>query len=428
MGLIPVERSIQGVGASGNSARARARSPPCQMPSVTFRPAHGPARYTASAAGCARGRGRGRLSAALVCADQPSRHLDWRADRGARPPAESRDRLRRPERGRARPPVSSCAARSGRVRRHRARPAAACRMGPLGLLPLALLASTLLAQRSLYEHVAARREGLEHGGLAEGRKAVSMIVGRNPEKPRRGRRLARRDREPGGEFLRRRGGAGLLARQWPGLPGIAPTRRSTPPIRMIGHRTPRHLAFGWAAARLDDLVNLPASRLTALLIVVGAGARPERRMPAAPGGRCGATPAGTARPMPAGRRRRWRARWACARGPAHLWRRHRRRLDGRWPAPSHRRRHPAGAAALPDGRALLRRAGRDRGALSSDASELDPLLRLHAGREMVLHSRHLGHEVGGLDQRRLGVAAGDDDVEVGPAGRRAWQPPRRAAR
>jgi adenosylcobinamide-phosphate synthase len=36
---------------------------------------------------------------------------------------------------------------------------------------------------------------------------------------------------------------------------------------MIGHRAPRHLAFGWAAARLDDLVNLPASRLAALLLI-----------------------------------------------------------------------------------------------------------------------------------------------------------------
>jgi adenosylcobinamide-phosphate synthase len=39
---------------------------------------------------------------------------------------------------------------------------------------------------------------------------------------------------------------------------------------MIGHLSPRHAAFGWAAARLDDLVNLPASRLAALLIVAAA--------------------------------------------------------------------------------------------------------------------------------------------------------------
>ncbi len=56
-----------------------------------------------------------------------------------------------------------------------------CRQaGPLALLPLALLASSLLAQRSLHEHVAAVAQGLEQGGLTAGRAAVAMIVGRNP--------------------------------------------------------------------------------------------------------------------------------------------------------------------------------------------------------------------------------------------------------
>ena len=53
--------------------------------------------------------------------------------------------------------------------------------GLLGLIPLALLASTLIAQRSLYEHVARVAEGLERDGLEGGRRAVSMIVGRNPQ-------------------------------------------------------------------------------------------------------------------------------------------------------------------------------------------------------------------------------------------------------
>jgi adenosylcobinamide-phosphate synthase len=44
---------------------------------------------------------------------------------------------------------------------------------------------------------------------------------------------------------------------------------------MIGHRTPRYASFGWAAARLDDLVNLPASRLTALLLVAAAVLRKD---------------------------------------------------------------------------------------------------------------------------------------------------------
>ena len=54
---------------------------------------------------------------------------------------------------------------------------------------------------------------------------------------------------------------------------------------MIGHKTPRHLAFGWAAARFDDLVNLPASRLAAVWLLLAAAAA-RARASAAPGGRC----------------------------------------------------------------------------------------------------------------------------------------------
>ena len=55
-----------------------------------------------------------------------------------------------------------------------------------------------------------------------------------------------------------------------GLPGAALYKAINTADSMIGHRTPRHEAFGWAAARLDDLVNLPASRLSALLLVAAA--------------------------------------------------------------------------------------------------------------------------------------------------------------
>jgi adenosylcobinamide-phosphate synthase len=56
-----------------------------------------------------------------------------------------------------------------------------------------------------------------------------------------------------------------------GLTGAAAYKAINTADSMIGHRTPRHAAFGFAAARLDDLVNLPASRLSALLIVAAAG-------------------------------------------------------------------------------------------------------------------------------------------------------------
>ncbi len=145
-----------------------------------------------------------------------------------------------------------------------------CRpLGPAGLLPLALFASTLLAQRSLHEHVAAVADGLERGGLVEGRKAVSMIVGRNPD-----------SLDEAGvsraaiESLSENFSDGVVAPAFwlgvAGLPGIALYKAINTADSMIGHKTPRHLAFGWASARLDDLVNLPASRLTALLLIAAA--------------------------------------------------------------------------------------------------------------------------------------------------------------
>ncbi len=145
-----------------------------------------------------------------------------------------------------------------------------CRaLGPVGLLPLALLASTLLAQRSLFEHVADVAEGLESGGLREGRKAVSMIVGRNPESLD-----AAGVSRAAIESLSENFSDGVVAPAFwlglAGLPGIIIYKAINTADSMIGHKTPRYLAFGWASARLDDLVNLPASRLTALLLIVSA--------------------------------------------------------------------------------------------------------------------------------------------------------------
>lgn len=146
----------------------------------------------------------------------------------------------------------------------------ACRLlGPWGVIPLALCASSLIAQRSLFEHVERVAAALEKGGLGAGRTAVSMIVGRNPE-----------SLDEAGvsraaiESLAENFSDGVTAPAFwlglAGLPGAVLYKAINTADSMIGHRTPRHEAFGWAAARLDDLVNLPASRLTALLIIVAA--------------------------------------------------------------------------------------------------------------------------------------------------------------
>jgi adenosylcobinamide-phosphate synthase len=134
---------------------------------------------------------------------------------------------------------------------------------------LAVLGSSLLAQRSLASHVKAVADALEREGLAGGRKAVSMIVGRDPDKlDEAGVSRAAI------ESLAENFSDGIVAPAfWLGVGGLAggvAYKAVNTADSMIGHRTPKHEAFGWAAARFDDLINLPASRLTALLLVAAA--------------------------------------------------------------------------------------------------------------------------------------------------------------
>ncbi len=162
---------------------------------------------------------------------------------------------------------------------------------PFGLLLAGILGSTLLAQRSLYTHVAAVADALERHGLEAGRAAVSHIVGRDPQS------LDVAGVTRGAiESLAENFSDGIVAPTvWMvvgGLGGGAGYKALNTADSMIGHRTPRHEAFGWAAARLDDLVNLPASRLSGLLIVTAAAVMP------------GASPSGA-----------WRAMWRDA--PRH---------------------------------------------------------------------------------------------------------------
>jgi adenosylcobinamide-phosphate synthase len=140
---------------------------------------------------------------------------------------------------------------------------------PFGLLVLAVLASTLLAQRSLHTHVAQVAFALERGGLEAGRQAVAQIVGRDPDALDEAG-VARAAIESLAENF----SDGVVAPAFwmavAGLPGAAVYKTINTADSMIGHRTPRHGDFGFAAARLDDLVNLPASRLSAVLIVAAA--------------------------------------------------------------------------------------------------------------------------------------------------------------
>jgi adenosylcobinamide-phosphate synthase len=140
---------------------------------------------------------------------------------------------------------------------------------PFGLIAVAVVASTLIAQRSLHRHVADVAGALERNGLAAGRVAVAKIVGRDTG-ALDAAGVARAAIESLAENFSDAVVAPVFWMAIAGLPGAALYKAINTADSMIGHRTPRHETFGWAAARLDDLVNLPASRLSALLLVAAA--------------------------------------------------------------------------------------------------------------------------------------------------------------
>jgi adenosylcobinamide-phosphate synthase len=144
---------------------------------------------------------------------------------------------------------------------------------PFGTIGVAVLASTLFAQRSLHDHVADVARALDERGLKAGQTAVAHIVGRDPDALDEAG-VARAAIESLAESF----SDGVVAPVfWTALGGLAAGaayKTINTADSMLGHRTERLGAFGWAAARLDDLINLPASRLTALLLVAAAGLTP----------------------------------------------------------------------------------------------------------------------------------------------------------
>ena len=142
--------------------------------------------------------------------------------------------------------------------------AAVVRAIPYGFTIEALLASTLLAQKSLGDAVCAVSAALRRS-LPEGRSAVSHIVGRDPQSLDEAG-VSRAAIESLAESTSDAVVAPLFWLLLFGLPGIAIYKAVNTADSMIGHKTERHLQFGWAAARFDDLLNLIPARLSALLI------------------------------------------------------------------------------------------------------------------------------------------------------------------
>ncbi|MBE9638649.1 adenosylcobinamide-phosphate synthase CbiB [Salipiger mangrovisoli] len=136
----------------------------------------------------------------------------------------------------------------------------------------ALLAWPLIALRSMHDHVAAVAAPLSRGDLAGARRAVSMIVGRDPA-----RLDAAGVARAATESLAENSSDGIIAPLFwgtiAGLPGIAAYKAVNTLDSMIGHRTPRFEAFGKAAARLDDVANWIPARITGGLFALVGGRR-----------------------------------------------------------------------------------------------------------------------------------------------------------
>ncbi len=132
-----------------------------------------------------------------------------------------------------------------------------------------LIAAILSAQRSLCAHVNAVAQGLR-SSLADGRRAVAMIVSRDTG-TMTAPQVARSAIESGAENL----SDGVIAPAFwfllAGLPGLIIYKMVNTADSMIGYRNLRYRDFGWAAARLDDLLNLLPARITALLIALAGG-------------------------------------------------------------------------------------------------------------------------------------------------------------
>ncbi|MCA1412540.1 cobalamin biosynthesis protein CobD [Bradyrhizobium sp. NBAIM20] len=146
--------------------------------------------------------------------------------------------------------------------------------GWVQIVLIGILAWPLVALRSLHDHVAAVATPLLAGDVAAARDAVSRIVGRDPA-----------SLDDAGiaraaiESLAENASDGIVAPVfWGalfGLPGILGYKAINTLDSMIGHRSERHEAFGWAAARIDDVANFIPARLTGFLFVLLAPQRSE---------------------------------------------------------------------------------------------------------------------------------------------------------
>ena len=140
-------------------------------------------------------------------------------------------------------------------------------LGWAGFALLAILSSVLIAQKSLYDHVLAVQKPLAANDIESARYAVSMIVGRETDRLEQDG-VARAAIESLAENFSDGIVAPIFWFVLFGFPGLVVYKIVNTADSMIGHKNERYMWFGWASARLDDLLNLAPARLTMLLLLL----------------------------------------------------------------------------------------------------------------------------------------------------------------
>ncbi|MBI0168974.1 MULTISPECIES: adenosylcobinamide-phosphate synthase CbiB [Bartonella] len=143
-------------------------------------------------------------------------------------------------------------------------------LGGAGVIIEALVASIFIAQKSLVDHVGKVEQAFKQGSLAEARSAVSLIVGRETKNLDESAicRAAI-------ESLAENSSDGVVAPVFwfliLGLPGLFCYKLVNTADSMIGYENERFKDFGWASARLDDVVNFIPARVTAFIVILTSG-------------------------------------------------------------------------------------------------------------------------------------------------------------
>lgn len=142
------------------------------------------------------------------------------------------------------------------------------RLGPAGRTAMTATAAwVVLGGTGLDREAAAVGHRLEAGDLAGAREQVGRIVGRRTaDLDESG--VARAAVESVAENTSDAVVTSLVWGALLGAPGLLGHRAANTLDAMVGHRSTRYARFGWASARLDDVLGLPGSRLTASLAVV----------------------------------------------------------------------------------------------------------------------------------------------------------------